>query len=225
MKRRSHREKSLKYECNYQYFDRIDSEDQAYFLGFIYADGFITEDIFGIAIKEEDIDVLEKLKKYMGSTYPIHYYENNGFNGKYKPTKYCRVMIRSKEIVDCLQKQGVFYRKSYCLKEPHIQKELIRHFIRGYMDGDGSIYTSQNSSTVSFTGTLDILKFIGDYFVECGIIRQYKLYPEHHSDFIYSLKVGGNIQSRTLLNHLYDEATVYMNRKYNTYLNLIEKSS
>ena len=70
-----------------------------------------------------------------------------------------------------------------------------------------------------------MLNYIGNYMIEEGIIKQFSLYPERNSDVVTSLKIGGNIQSRNLLHHIYDNSTVYMNRKHNIFLNLIEESS
>lgn len=225
LKCRSHSEKSRKYQCDYHYFDIVDCEEKAYFLGLIYSDGYITGNCFGISLKQDDVDIIEKLKKCLNSTHPIRTYTNKGYGGYENPTVYNRLIIRSEVLVKSLINQGVKYNKSGFLLPPTLPHDLIRHFIRGFMDGDGSIYTSCRSVTVSFTGTLDMLNYIGNYMVEEGIIKRFSLYPERNSDVVMSLKIGGNIQSRNLLHHIYDNSTVYMNRKHNIFLNLIEKSS
>lgn len=220
LKCRSHSEKSRKYKCNYYYFDNIDCEEKAYFLGLIYSDGYITGNAFGIALKSNDIEILEKLALCMSSTHKIKIYRNNGYGSYHNPTEYCRLIIKNQHLVDSLIKNGVEYHKSLKLKPPKLDDYLIRHFIRGFMDGDGSIYESCKSYTVSFTGVPEMLNYIGDHIKSKGIIKRYKLYPEHMSDVTYSLKIGGNIQSKNLLLYLYDNSKIYLKRKHDIYLHI-----
>ena len=61
-----------KYSYDRNYFEKIDTEDKAYFLGFLYADGFNTKQGFRLQISQKDEDVLLKLKeniKYTGKLY------------------------------------------------------------------------------------------------------------------------------------------------------------
>ena len=220
LKCRNHSEKSRKYKCNYNYFDEIDCEEKAYFLGFIYADGYVTGNAFGIALASKDVEIINILLRCMDSTHEIKKYMNNGYGGTYKKTEYVRVIIRNEHLVNTLIQHGVLRKKSKILEPPQIDNKFIRHFIRGYMDGDGSIYQCDNSYTVSFTGTKNMLKYIGDFIENQGIIRRYTLYPEHHSTEIFSLKIGGNIQAKKLLDLLYKESNIYLKRKHDIYLQI-----
>ena len=78
---RSQRESRKTYVYNEDYFSEIDTKDKAYWLGFIYADGFITKKtngspVFGMTLGE--IEPLEKLNKYMSSNKPIGEYKKTG---------------------------------------------------------------------------------------------------------------------------------------------------
>lgn len=224
LKCREIKENGRDYTYNYNYFDVIDTEDKAYFLGLMYSDGYVTGNSIGIALKSDDRHILEKFLECMDSNAIIRTYTNNGYGGKYNPTEYCRVLIRNQHLRDTLVNHGVMPNKSLKLLPPNIRDDLIRHFIRGFMDGDGSIYTCGKDNAVSFTGTTDMLNYIGDFFVENGIIKRYKLSPEHHSNVTYSLKIGGNIQCERTLDLLYKDATVYLERKHNRYLRIKENS-
>lgn len=81
---RNHRESRFKYRYNENYFENIDTEEKAYWLGFIFADGFITKKtngsfIFGISLGE--IEPLQQLNLYLQSTKPIKCYKKkNGYS-------------------------------------------------------------------------------------------------------------------------------------------------
>lgn len=129
---------------NQTYFDTIDTSEKAYWLGFIYADGNITKrkisDRFQIKLNLEDISHLYKLKDCLCSNHSIGKYK---MNTKYGLIKYCMFAISNQHLVDSLLDKGVVYQKTKQLKFPStkvLPKEYVSHFIRGYFDGDGSIY-------------------------------------------------------------------------------------
>ena len=94
---RNDQEKNRKYDVDTNYFDIIDTEEKAYWLGFIYADGFVTHgtntDVlrFGISITEGDTNHLEKLKMAINAEAPIHHYTVK--QGYKIGTGYCRLIV------------------------------------------------------------------------------------------------------------------------------------
>jgi hypothetical protein len=115
----------------------------------------------------------------------------------------------------------------------HLPSHLIRHFIRGVLDADGSISHSKSKTngnkqrSVGFTVTKGMGDFILDYLLENEIIKKrIKLVPAHIGGLldVYALGIGGNIQGERFLDHLYEDSTVFLDRKYETYINYkIEK--
>jgi DNA-binding transcriptional regulator WhiA len=91
---RSCRTAATKYTVDHTYFNKINTESKAYWLGFIYADGFITTSkyskYFGVSLSEHDEDHLEKLKNAMQATNPLKHYINNSWGIK---IKYVRLLI------------------------------------------------------------------------------------------------------------------------------------
>ena len=81
---------------NDDYFSEIDIEEKAYWLGFIYADGYVTGSKLGIAIANLDRMHLEKFKKCIGADYKIKSYVSNSVYGS---CKYCRILINSEKLV------------------------------------------------------------------------------------------------------------------------------
>ena len=93
---RNLRDSHLVYSVNDDYFSEIDTEEKAYWLGFIYADGYVTGSKLGIAIANLDRMHLEKFKKCIGSDYKIKSYVSNSVYGS---CKYCRILINSEKLV------------------------------------------------------------------------------------------------------------------------------
>lgn len=133
-----------KYKVNHNYFKEIDTEYKAYILGFIYADGGIIRPsenrqlYLRISIQEEDGYILNQLAKDAGGREIsiTHYSASRKKNWK----KLAQLTISSNVLCDDLINYGCNINKSKVgMLFPNLHKEMIPHFIRGFMDGDGSI--------------------------------------------------------------------------------------
>ncbi|WP_299831689.1 hypothetical protein [uncultured Metabacillus sp.] len=215
---RSLSESRKKYSCSLDFFKEIDSEDKAYWLGFIMADGCVTKKTYKnssmlkITLKVNDIKHLEKFKNAINGTYPIRKYEQQT---NYGLGKYCEIKIQDDIFCSHLNHKGVVPNKSLILKYPNISNEYSKDFIRGYFDGDGSITLTttkdRNSFGLNIIGTKDIL---------LGIIKNLNLSDKHIYEInsYYLISIGGNKQVYTILNYLYEDANIFLDRKYNRYL-------
>lgn len=146
----------MKYELNETYFDCIDTENKAYILGLLYADGNVGKEtnIIQISLQESDKSILEKMQKEIGSTHPLKMIPYNSKNPNWK-NQFC-LSISNKYMHDSLVKQGLVPNKSLILKYPNfLENNLQRHFIRGYMDGDGSISQNPKDKRASLVGAND----------------------------------------------------------------------
>ena len=141
-------------------FDVIDTEEKAYWLGFIYADGSISSHKenqkknynFELSLQYSDVEHLQKFARFIKLDYvPTSY--NSTCNGK--THKRCRITFRNKHFWERLNDLGCTPNKSLTLKFPDnsifINQNLIIHFIRGYFDGDGCI-TYSNHNHTKYTG-------------------------------------------------------------------------
>ena len=224
---RSNKVNSRIYNVNHSYFNEINSAEKAYWLGFIYADGFVTirKDgckYFGLSLFVKDVSVLENLKKSLNSNYKINIYKSNGYTGS---GEYCRLLIRSDEIVDDLISHGVLISKTNILKPPKLGNNLIRHFIRGYMDGDGSIWRSGREYSVQFLGTMELLDFIMEYFMSNNLVyKKVKARYRKEGQVVMSIAYGGNVQVKRILDHLYLDSNIYLERKFKIYKELANNS-
>lgn len=152
-----------KYNFNESFFCTIDTESKAYWLGFMYADGYVNSQKTSceISLKEGDREHLYKLLKDIEGDMPItHTYKiSNGKN--YKGG---RVTLNSEVLKDSLIHKGCLENKSLILKFPRydiVPKELMRHFIRGYFDGDGCLYSRFNTHVDGTKIELPSIEFVG----------------------------------------------------------------
>ena len=215
-----------KYFHNESFFEEIDCENKAYWLGFMFADGYIInkedkygQDAFGITLAEDSLDILEKFKKDIGASNPI-----NWDNSK-KGQRQCKINLTSQKTVNDLINKGCLKQKSLILKPPiGVPKELIPHFIRGFFDGDGSLikYEKNQTSTVyqvNITSTYEMIKWIQDVF------QMGQIFPEKRREKTWYYTLGGNRQVIKFYHILYDEATIWMDKKYNRFQELLNKYS
>ena len=181
----------------------------------MYADGYITGKYFGFKQSAKDKEILEKIQIALKSKHKIGEYINS--NGYGQGNAYCSLIISNEKMVSDLQKLGVVFSKSKVLQFPNqeqVPSHLLRHFIRGYFDGDGSIYKVMQGDTygISFTGTKDFLTGVSNFFQNNGINTIAQVYKYNNKD-IYDYKIGGRNNVKAVGDILYDGASIFMNRK------------
>lgn len=125
-----------KYTINENYFEKIDSEEKSYWLGFLYADGHIrkSEYSFVIGLCQKEKIVISNFLKAINRNSPI-YKDRRVIDNK--EFIYYKTTFGNEKMYFDLEKLGCFQRKSLTLKFPteqQVSKEFIHHFIRGYFD-------------------------------------------------------------------------------------------
>lgn len=191
-------------------FENIDSEDKAYWLGFLYADGYVSEtlSILELSLAVIDLNHVEKFASFINTKAPISTRDIN-LNGKL--FKACRISVCSKKIVNDLVSHGCVQAKSLVLTFPNIREDLVNHFIRGYFDGDGSVSISNGQLSFSIIGTENFL----DTCVEKMSLHHNK---KSMNGKAYSINYHGNNLVKKIYNYLYKDATVYLERKREKFL-------
>lgn len=226
---RSNKENSRKYELQHNYFNEINTPDKAYWLGFIYADGYVTisstgQKVFGISLSRKDRLHLVKLALSLKSNYPIHDYITD--NAYAEGTEYSRLNITSDELVDNLIKHGVHEQKTDIIKPPSINEELVPHFLRGYFDGDGCVTRYQKSGYTNYAikilGTKELLDWINDYVEYKLGFRIPNYFARKEGQLTLSYEISSCKRSKEFLDIIYKNANIYLDRKYNKYLELCE---
>lgn len=229
-----------KYNVNDNFFDVIDNQDKAYLLGLLYAEGCNYEDTHRIKLElaKSDIEILEKVKNILEFEGNIKCYNNEnvsfGTDREYKCQDSARLLINSKRLSEQLALKGCVKNKSCILTFPNediVKKELYNHFIRGYMDGNGGIsYWIDNENTghkkfqVNFCGSSDMIikvaNILGNKFNCCPAIVD--RFPDRDNNNL-QFNICGNQVVKRILDWIYENANIYMQRKYNKYIELIEE--
>jgi len=227
--------KKTQYNCNENYFDNINDEHKAYWLGFLFADGYILSkrerglnesQSFGFSISVQDIELFEKFKQDLSSNYPVNIYDvKSGFK---TDKSYGRILITSQHMVNRLKELGMTENKTYTIKIPNIALELIPHFIRGYSDGDGSIIISRlKSGEIKYewtvTSTKEMCQSILNY-IEKPELKLSQRWPERNVNN-WTLRISGNKQVPLILSKIYDNATIFLERKYKKYAEMQGKDA
>lgn len=189
---------------NEVYFDNINTQNKAYFLGFIFADGSVGNNTVSVTIHEKDRAVLDFMIKELDSNLEVQ-------SVKDKP--HVRINICSKHMVSSLEKLGCKENKTKDLHFPKLNEEYIWHFVRGFMDGDGCISVRKRNNrqyiSLSFVGTYDMMNALRGLFEISN-----DLYLHRNA---YHLHIGKKKDAIRLLQNIYCNAEFYLLRKYEKY--------
>lgn len=207
---------NYRYSYNTELFKRVDNEQQAYWLGFLYADGYVQKrKRIELALAIKDIKHLEKYRDFVCPELPI---ETRKISTGDKQFSCVRVIVFNKILHANIISLGCTNAKSKTLTFPstsQVPEHLLHHFIRGYFDGDGSVSLdiSRNNLHVSIAGTE---KFLHDLnIVLFQNIPSYTLTKLHKpiNCNMYLLQKGGNKQLKGFYNYLYKNSTIFLERK------------
>lgn len=114
------------------------SKEMAYVLGYFAADGCMFVNPRGshyFSFSSTDRELLEKVKRLLESKHKISIKKLQ--NKKWKTS--FMLQVGSRQMYNDLRKLGFVPNKEFRLKLPKVPKRYMRHFVRGYFDGDGSI--------------------------------------------------------------------------------------
>ena len=198
----------MKYDV--EYFKTIDTEEKAYWLGFIFADGSLHKDKqLTIELDIKDYDHIVKFESAIKRNKIPYTYKRRRGNETVK------AVVFGKEFCGYLMQYGLHAKKANdCVFPKNIPKYLIRHFIRGYFDGDGSIFMRSRDkkyrwSVLSFSGTLDMLQNIHK-----AIPTHMKMLLEFKQNMNWELKVSKRANLVAWYRWLYSDVHIYLDRKY-----------
>lgn len=241
-----------RYQVNENFFESVNSEEVAYTLGFFYADGnnqlnkVSSSKVLSLTQAEQDLDILQKIKDAMKSTHPLKRIEaiDEKHIVKYK------LSIAYAKLSDDAYKLGVVYNKSLVLTFPTfdiVPEKYMNHFIRGYFDGDGCVWDGKpkimtfidkktgkekkrfiHNVKFNFTGSTAFITELQEYLIKTLKFRKTKLNVRKsraNSDKWCTMEYSGKGQLETLFHYMYDNATIYGNRKFNKFVEILSADS
>ena len=214
---------------NSDFFEVIDTEEKAYWLGFIYADGNIRitkNNTHSLQIELEQTDgyLLEKLidslqykmkiKNYDLETIEyvpkaLNYFEReNRFDNYSKLYKGCSLQVHSEIMYNSLINHGITPNKTTEIHLPkNVPDSLMRHFIRGYFDGDGSC----TNHKIVFYGQHNLLQFIKDNLSLLNV-NDNKIFDKQNEK-VSMLTYSSKKDLLVLYDYFYKDSHIYMTRK------------
>jgi len=149
------------------YFDKIDTPNKAYILGFTLADGCIYLDgTLRYELHKKDVEILEFIKSEISPNSPLKPVNRiREFKGYKWESNTIRLTVKCKRFYYDLDHLGISVNKTYKKQSlPNIPWRLMPHFLRGYFDGDGSVWLHEGRVPyVNFTGEHNLLVELGDY--------------------------------------------------------------
>jgi len=210
----------------HDFFDNIDSEEKAYLLGFFLADGFLTNNFrLGIENSIDDEEILLKFKENISPDIPLRYRDrkNNGVKRK----KQVIFIITSEKMFNTLSKkyniiQNKTYNSEFSFNFDLIPTNLIRHFIRGFFDGDGSISFYKYHKTIYFNfsfviNSLNFCNQIAKLFSEKFNIIIVIYEKEGKTCKYYTLRFSCDknryVKMQEVYEYLYKDSNIYLKRK------------
>ena len=199
------------YHINETAFDEIKTEEQAYWLGFITADGYVNEErnFLNIKLQASDYNHLIKFARFINAPESL-VKDDRGGSGQIIKS----ITVNSKHLVTSLVKLGIRQGKSGKEKPiTNLSIELTTHYIRGLIDGDGNL-TDGEKRKIGLVGSLDIINFVKN-FINDNIHKinpNYKyIYPK---GVIYDFTIYSSDVVISVYKALYENASIYLDRKY-----------
>lgn len=214
-------------KCNEDFFENLDTPEKCWTAGFITGDGHVTNGdnwrrCIKITLQKADVEVLEKIKKYLDSEHNIYFDEQiipktgNIFYG-------CNLVICRKKLWEDLNNLGIDCHKSEKFTMPEMDEKFIPDFIRGVVCSDGGFcITEDNQSLFSIACSVpSFLEEIQTILIEKCNVNKVKIL---FSSGCHHLRYGGNENVRKIFNYLYYDpnSKIFLERKYNYIKNHLE---
>lgn len=223
---RSPREIATKHTLNHNFFEKIDTEEKAYWLGYMYADGCVHKSKYNyvISLTCKDLDHITKFKNSLESSHKIITSYSSKSNYKQDSHLY-KIALYSEKMLNDLISKGCVEKKTFLLKFPtkdQVPKELVSHFIRGYFDGDGSIsYGKKYKGFVDICGIYPFLNGIRNYL---GLNKNMHIYKDKRKESeCWSIKLSSKKNVDLFYNKIYKDSIISMNRKKEKFITIITK--
>lgn len=211
-----------KYKADFDFFEVIDSEQKAYWLGFLYADGCMTKTGgVNLLLSRNDRSHLEKYKADLKIENPIEDRSQKTKSNKTGVQHSSKIRICDKKLYSDLLKLGCVQNKTFKLlfpREDQVPKYLVKHFIRGYFDGDGSVWETSDKKgkyknlQCGMTSTNDMISNIKNILLAQGL-SSVEVQPHPNSSGICILRIRRNNDVIRFYEFLYTDAIIFLDRK------------
>lgn len=226
-----------KYKVNHNYFNKIDTEYKSYILGLIYADGCVSKPSgnrqlnLRIGLQEEDKYILEKFSKDAAGGHFNIVKTPSSIKKNYKP-QFCINIVSNKLNTDLINLGCNINKSKLGMTFPKLKKHLVPHFIRGFLDGDGSIllkklqykyirktdYKIPNPHKQRYKLRIAFSSTDKDFLL--NVAKHLKISKPYITEKVrkqanYILWIENKNEVLNSIDYLYSDATYFLKRKYN----------
>ncbi|MEK6880860.1 MAG: LAGLIDADG family homing endonuclease [Nanoarchaeota archaeon] len=227
IKRRPANGPGRKNNCNDVFFENINNQKNAYWAGFIAADGCVNQPkdfrksrLLRIDLAIKDLNQIKKIKKDIKFSGKINFHNRKG------KISSCSINIVSGKLCNDLGNLNITERKSLTLKPVrNIPNKILHHFYRGYFDGDGSIGFSKDKwrgqYSITIVGTKEFLNAMGTILKKLNIKFVIKHHPRTNKN-TWLLLISGNRQVLKFTNFIYKDASTFLKRKHSIYKKMLK---
>ena len=126
-----------------------------------------------------------------------------------------RVSVGRKGLADDLLPWGVIPRKSYNFSEPQVDKGLLPHFLRGLIDGDGTVRWTPGSKSIRLLINPDARDWVISALRSCGYRGHIGEYDSSYNGRAVGLQISGKNNCLEIKNLLHANAGPRLARKWN----------
>ena len=194
------------------YFEKIDTQNKAYFLGLIAADGSVFQCnkgkiVFSISLIDKDLlDLLST--EICGSDKLVREVKRKYRDGS---SKMYEIKFSDEIFTNNLISNGILINKTFTLDFPNIDEEFISHYIRGYLDGDGTVYKFSGKLFIAFYGNKIFIPKLRDYLFNNNILEtKYAIIDRGNHCSIHISSKKANL---SMYNYIYNNSNIYLKRK------------
>jgi hypothetical protein len=209
--------RSKQKQPNSTFFDMIDTEEKAYWLGFFYADGYLDKNgsLLKIDLSSRDALHLQRFADIFHREVRVHARSADKRNGKVYTTATCAISCAY--LWNALIAKGI--KQGNTLSEDdsifqHMSVELLHHFARGFFDGDGTVYPDTEGLVFGFVGSFSFIGRLLGVLVTLAGLTASKI---GRNGKLWLIRWNGNILSNRFKDWLYHDATVWLERKRNVF--------
>lgn len=216
---------------DHNYFESIDNEHKAYWLGFLTADGCVRHKkknswYIKLEIQCKDKYLLEIFKNDIQADVTIKDY-------KYGRKHNAMLIIYSSKLAEDLSKFDIVPNKTFTIHRlPNININLMKYFIRGYFDGDGCIMLHKPKDQklkrlkISICGTKEFLNNLNTFLNEqIGTTKNKLIDMNKYGSNVFNLRYTSNDDVIKFCEYIYSDCTICLERKRNKYIQFTNERS
>lgn len=205
-----------------EYFCSIDTEEKAYILGFLWGDGSYipSKRTIALALAVKDEDHLRKMARCIGlDDGQVRTHTSKGFNNQ--EFAYVKMQMAHETFFKSMERLGYGKKRERMRKIPEIPQQLVRHFLRGLFDADGSVSLKGRAKRGPYhigrmelsLPHLDAVSWWREYLMSvCGV--EFSFAPDKR---IYRVTLTIHDSLVSVYHYLYDDSTIYLERKHNKF--------